>query len=78
MHVLDEIIGNKATFLGALPAPVPAAPNGTRGRIVSLYALLIGFNAGTWIDGLFESRFVFLLGTFRHYLLPFELGHPNL
>jgi high-affinity nickel-transport protein len=64
MDVLDGVIDKKAAFPDAIPASVPAAPNGTRSRIVFLYTLLIGFNIGAWVWALTAfHNYPVLLGT---------------
>ena len=75
MRASDEVIEGRSTFPGAIPVSVPAAPPRTRGRIVSLYALLIGFNAGAWIWALmaFHNHPVLLGTAFLAY--TFGLRH---
>lgn len=64
MRVLDEIIENRATFPSSFSASVPATLNGAKGRIASLYVLLIGFNIGAWIWALTAFHdYPVLLGT---------------
>ena len=64
MQITDEVIESEAASADAIPAPVPVARNGVKGRIVSLYALLIGFNIGAWAWALIVfHNYPVLLGT---------------
>jgi nickel/cobalt transporter (NiCoT) family protein len=52
--------------------PIPFVPTGVKGRVLSMYALLIGVNAGAWIWALVAFRhFPVLLGT---ALLAYTFG----
>jgi high-affinity nickel-transport protein len=56
----------------AVPPPVPAASPGIQSRVVSLYGLLIGFNAGAWLWALMAfHHHPVLLGT---ALLAYTFG----
>jgi high-affinity nickel-transport protein len=60
MRVSDELTGGRAGFRGA----VAAARNGTKGRIVSLYALLLALNIGAWVWAVLAlKQYPVLLGT---------------
>jgi len=64
MQITDEVIGSETASSDAIPAPIPVVPVSVKGRIVSLYALLIGFNAGAWIWALIAfHNYPVLLGT---------------
>ena len=64
MQIPDEVIESEAASADANPASVSVALNGVKGRIVSLYALLIGFNIGAWIWALIVfHNYPVLLGT---------------
>src|SRR5579885_602950 len=62
MQMSDEVIAGRTAFPGAMAARL-ARWSGLRGRIIALYALLIGFNAGAWL---------WALAAFHHY--PVLLG----
>jgi high-affinity nickel-transport protein len=57
---------------GAVTAPVPVVKTGVKSRVVSMYALLIGVNAGAWIWALIAfHHYPVLLGT---ALLAYTFG----
>ena len=68
MQVSDEVIHRETGSSVAMPASVPVAYNGVKGRIVSLYALLVGFNVAAWIGG---QRQLFL-STGDNYFFPVD------
>jgi len=64
MRISDELIGERTIFSDSMPAPGSVARSGLKGRIISLYALLIGFNIGAWAWALMAFHsFPVLLGT---------------
>lgn len=65
MHIPDGLAGNKSVEAGA------DTPAGVRSRMISLYAVLIGFNAGAWIWALlaFHNHPVLLGTAFLAYTL---------
>src|SRR5208337_1203294 len=71
----DEVIESEMTPSVAIPAPAPVVPANVKRRIVSLYALLIGFNVGAWICALiaFHNHPVLLGTAFLAY--TFGLRH---
>jgi len=75
MHVSDEVIKSKATFPDAVPVSTLVVQGGVKGRIVSLYALLIGFNVAAWVWALiaFHNHPVLLGTAFLAY--TFGLRH---
>ncbi len=63
MQISDEVIAGRTAFPGAMAARL-ARWSGLRGRIIALYALLIGFNAGAWLWALVAfHQYPVLLGT---------------
>ena len=75
MQTSDEIIDSEAASSDAIPAPAPVVPVSVKSRIVSLYALLIGFNVGAWVWALiaFHNHPVLLGTAFLAY--TFGLRH---
>src|ERR1035438_2139876 len=75
MQITDEVIESEMTPSVAIPAPAPVVPANVKSRIVSLYALLIGFNVGAWIWALiaFHNHPVLLGTAFLAY--TFGLRH---
>ena len=75
MQTTDEVIENETTPSDTIPAPAPVVPANVKSRIVSLYALLIGFNVGAWIWALiaFHNHPVLLGTAFLAY--TFGLRH---
>ena len=75
MQIADEVIENETTPSDTIPAPAPVVPANVKSRIVSLYALLIGFNVGAWIWALiaFHNHPVLLGTAFLAY--TFGLRH---
>jgi len=64
MRIADKVIEGEPVSSDAILSPVPVIQTGVRGRIASLYALLIGFNAGAWIWALIAFHdYPVLLGT---------------
>jgi len=64
MQILESVIGKRAASSDVKPASVPVARKGVKSRILSLYALLIGFNIGAWIWALMAFHgYPVLLGT---------------
>jgi len=64
MQIPDEVIDSEAASCNAIPAPSLVVPANVKSRIVSLYALLIGFNVGAWIWALIAfHHYPVLLGT---------------
>ena len=64
MQITDEVIDREAAPSRAIPAPAPVVPASVKSRIVSLYALLIGFNVGAWVWALMAfHKHPVLLGT---------------
>ena len=59
----------------AIPTPIPVVPTSVKGRVVSMYALLIGVNAGAWVWALiaFHNHPVLLGTAFLAY--TFGLRH---
>jgi high-affinity nickel-transport protein len=63
MQISDEVIVGRTAFPSAMAARLTRR-SGLRGRIVALYALLIGFNAGAWLWALVAfHHYPVLLGT---------------
>ncbi len=75
MQITEEVIESETASDGAISAPAPVVPASVKGRIVSLYALLIGFNIGAWIWALiaFHNHPVLLGTAFLAY--TFGLRH---
>ncbi|MCE0522603.1 MAG: HoxN/HupN/NixA family nickel/cobalt transporter [Methylacidiphilales bacterium] len=75
MQIADEVIESETASADAIPAPAPAVPASVKSRIVSLYALLIGFNVGAWAWALiaFHNHPVLLGTAFLAY--TFGLRH---
>ena len=75
MQTADEVIDSEAASAIAISAPAPVVPASVKSRIVSLYALLIGFNVGAWIWALiaFHNHPVLLGTAFLAY--TFGLRH---
>ncbi len=75
MQITDEVIEGKTASSDVIPALAPVAPSNVKSRIVFLYALLIGFNAGAWIWALiaFHNHPVLLGTAFLAY--TFGLRH---
>ena len=64
MPISDEVIDREASYADVIPTSVPAARNDVKGRIVSMYALLISFNLGAWAWALIAfHHYPVLLGT---------------
>jgi high-affinity nickel-transport protein len=64
MQILEGVIGKRTASSDVKPALVPVARNGVKSRIISLYALLIGFNIGAWVWALMAfHHYPVLLGT---------------
>jgi len=64
MQILEGLIGKRAASFDVKPASAPVARNSMKTRIVSLYALLIGFNIGAWVWALMAfHNYPVLLGT---------------
>jgi len=64
MPISDELIDRLTAPSKTMPAPVSGARDGLKSRIVSLYALLIGFNATAWLWALMAfHNHPILLGT---------------
>ena len=60
------------TSSSAVSIPVPVVPTTVKGRVVSMYALLIGVNAGAWLWALLAlHHYPVLLGT---ALLAYTFG----
>ena len=75
MQITDEVIDGKTAFSDVIPALAPVAPSNVKSRMVFLYVLLIGFNAGAWIWALiaFHNHPVLLGTAFLAY--TFGLRH---
>ena len=64
MQFQDAVINSETPVSNAIPALAAVAPTGLKGRIVSLYTLLVGFNVGAWIWALIAFHdYPVLLGT---------------
>ena len=64
MQILDEAIGGQAAAAEAIPASGPVGSVSWKSRVFSLYALLVGLNAGAWIWALLAfHHYPVLLGT---------------
>ena len=64
MQIQDNVIDSETVSSDANAASVSLVSSGVKGRIVSLYALLIGFNVGAWIWALMAFHdYPVLLGT---------------
>jgi high-affinity nickel-transport protein len=72
MSAINDVLAVGAVSSRAVPGPFSLMPASAKGRIVALYALLIGFNAGAWIWALIAFRHhPVLLGT---ALLAYAFG----
>ena len=75
MRVADNVIDSGLASSGVIPVAAPVVPVSVKGRIVSLYGLLVGFNVGAWIWALiaFHNHPVLLGTAFLAY--TFGLRH---
>jgi len=64
MRVPGRVIEGEAPSSITINAPAPVVPGSVKGRIFSLYALLVGFNVGAWVWALIAfHHYPVLLGT---------------